>query len=81
MAQPDDIVPSSDFENITPNDSTDLRQRSRGILVASAGALVVYDYLQNPVTIAGLAAGIIHPIKTSRILASGTVASGICVFY
>ena len=81
MAQPDDIVPSRDFENITPNDSTDLRQKSRGILLASAGALSVYDYQQNSVTITGLAVGIIHPIQTTRILASGTVASGICVFY
>ena len=71
-----------DYENITPNDSADLRGLTRGILLEEDGALAIQNPANNEsVTIPNLAGGIIHPIQTKRILATGTDASAVFVSY
>lgn len=64
---------------ITPNDSTDLTQRTRAISFAGAGALVVIDAEANTVTIpsGALAAGVMHPLSVTRVFSTGTAATGI----
>ncbi len=81
MGETNKIYPSNNFENITPNDSTDLLQPTRGILLGAAGAIAIHNEAGTSITIANLAIGVIHPITTKRILSTGTIASGIVAFY
>lgn len=81
MGETNKIYPSNNFENITPNDSTDLLQPTRGILLGAAGAIAIYNEASSSVTLSNLAVGVIHPITTKRILSTGTIASGIVAFY
>ncbi|MHA2067642.1 MAG: spike base protein, RCAP_Rcc01079 family [Candidatus Thorarchaeota archaeon] len=63
---------------ITPNDTTDLDNPTRGLYVGVAGdvtAILIDD--DAAVTFVALAAGIIHPISCSRVLATGTAATDI----
>lgn len=65
---------------ITPNDSTDLAITTRGIYVGVAGDLKV-DMNGTAVTFVDLAAGIIHPIVTTRVYDTGTSAGSIIGLY
>lgn len=64
---------------ITPNDSVDLTQRTRGISFGAVGALKIIDGVGNTVTIpsGSLAAGVIHPICATRVYSTGTAATNI----
>lgn len=67
---------------VTPNDSTDLVKHTRAILVGGAGNVAVEMFepatgkLAN-VTLTGLTAGSIIPVRTKRILSTGTTATPI----
>lgn len=80
MSNINELYPARYFVNITPSDSTIL-QRFRGIMLGVAGNVAIKDENDNTVVIAGLAAGIIHPISSKRIMATGTTATGIVTFY
>lgn len=76
----DALQPAGYAWAITPSDSTVFTE-TRGIYVGGGGDLVCDMY--NPVTkklasitLTGLAGGIVHPIKTTRIYAAST-ATGI----
>ena len=83
----DDIRPAYDFKNVTPNDSATIQDAdsktiiTRGILLGVAGDIAVKNQKDETVVISGLAAGVIHPVSTSKILATSTTASDICVFW
>lgn len=77
----DRLHPSKYFLLITPNDLSDLPTKVRGISFGGAGDLAILDEDGNPQIISGLAAGIIHPIATTRVLASGTTATNIVVYW
>jgi len=71
---------------VTPSDTVDLKDDGRpcrGIAFAAAGALEIIDLQGNTVVIpsGALAAGLIHPIFASRILAANTTATGIVAFF
>lgn len=63
-------------EEVTPNDAADLTHVSRGIWIGTAGDLRVTMKSGQTVTYPSLAAGW-HPLRVSRVLATGTTASGI----
>lgn len=62
---------------ITPNDSTDLANATRAIYVGGAGSLAVVFVEGQSVTFSGVAAGTILPLRLSRVLATGTTATGL----
>jgi len=84
-------LPKSDLSGgtevvlITPSDA-DLRSDGRpcrGIGFGTAGVLEIVDLQGNTVAIPSgvLAAGIIHPIYATRILATNTTATNIVAFF
>ena len=81
MSNINELYPARKFANVTTSDSTDLISRSRGILLGVAGDIAIHDENGNTVVISALAAGVIHPISTKRILATSTTATDICIFY
>ena len=66
---------------VTPNDSVDLTYVTRGIYVGGTGTLKVTMLGGEAVTFTGLAAGVIHPIRASRIWSTGTSATTILGIY
>lgn len=75
-------VPGESAYAVTPSNSVDLAFPTRGIYVGATG-----DVRVNMVTTGtaidflSLAAGVLHPLRVSRIYASGTTATGIVAVY
>lgn len=67
--------------DITPNDGADLPTLPRALMVAGGGDIAVVMQDGTSLTLPGLAAGVIYPVRTSRILATGTTATGIKGLY
>jgi hypothetical protein len=81
-----DLSPCTEVVLVTPSDTVDLRtdgRPCRGVAFAAAGALEINDLQGNTVVIpsGALAAGLIHPIFATRILASNTTATDIVAFF
>ena len=66
------IDPGSTYVEITPSDANDLAAITRGIYVGTSGDLAVHDVDGNAVTFVGLAAGVVHPLRVRRVLATST---------
>ena len=60
---------------ITPSDSANLPEVTRGLYVGTAGAVRVLMASGAEITFANIAAGTILPIRAQRVLASGTTAT------
>lgn len=80
------IDPATKAMAVTPNDSANFTDSgaevtSRGVSLTVGGSLAWKDEAGTTRTAAGLAAGIIHPISTKRIMAAGTTATGITVYW
>lgn len=74
----------SDTLNVT--DANNRQRITDGIMVAVAGNLRVTmcgvsEQGGADVVLAGLAAGVIHPIRCSKIWATNTTATGVTVFF
>lgn len=85
VGQANPINPSDQFSLVTPSDTVDLSYhgttaKCRAILVGTAGNVAVLDDQGTSVTIP-LAAQVLHPISTNRILLTGTTAVTIIAFY
>lgn len=76
-SQPGLTAPGQSAAEITPNNSTDLTTATRGIYVGVSGDLKVDTLKGDTVTFVGLSAGVIHPIRATRIYATGTDADDI----
>lgn len=61
---------------VVPNDSTDLPDITRGIVIGGAGDLTVTMLGGDTVTFT-LVAGVTHPMRLSRIHSTGTTATNI----
>lgn len=70
---------ATDASTVTPSDSTVLAPTS-GIYVGVAGVLVVTMASGNTVTFTGIPAGF-HRISVTKVLATGTTATGIVAMY
>lgn len=75
---PQMLTPLLRFENVTPADGTDLTFMTRSIHLQVGGALAIHMSDGTAFTFPGLAAGW-HPIQASRVLSTGTTATGITI--
>ena len=69
--------PIANMAAVTPNDAVNLTNFTRGLYVGATGDVKVTTLNGNAVTMVGLAAGVWHPIRVSRVWATGTTATGI----
>ena len=73
--------PGDVFYAIVPSDAIYIAIKPRAVIVGVSGNLAVTDSLGVTTVIPNVIAGIFHPIRPVRILATGTTATnivGIC---
>lgn len=68
-------APSPDGFDITPSDSTDLAYVTRAIYVGGTGNLKVTRLGGAVLTYYGVPAGMMYPIRVTRVWATGTTAT------
>jgi hypothetical protein len=73
--------PADNLVAITPSDSTDLGNTSRAIYVGGAGNIVVTPAAGGSNVTLTVVAGAILPIRVSRVLSTGTTATGLVNLY
>lgn len=76
-------APAPNIALVSPSDSTDLGFVTRGLSFAVAGTLAVVTAGGQTVTIpsGALVAGAIHAIEVTRVLNTGTTATGIVAYW
>lgn len=72
--------------NVTPSDTDNLAfpsgtHRTRGLYVAVTGDLAVEMVDGSTVTFTDIAAGVFHSIAVTKVLSTGTTATGIVALY
>lgn len=72
--------PPSHLFAVTPDDATDLPMASRGLNVATSGSIRVTT-VQGDVETIYVAAGIVFPIRVTRIWSTDTTATGLRVLF
>ncbi len=73
---------ADDMVNVTPSDTVDLPGGvCRGLYVGVSGNVNLITPSGVTIVIVGLAAGIVHPIRASRIKSTNTNASSIVAVY
>lgn len=63
--------------DVVPADGVDLAQVTRAVMVTTSGDLAVTLKSGDEIVLPGLTAGVIYPVRVSRIAATGTTAAGI----
>lgn len=66
---------------ITPSDSTDLSAETRGLWIGTSGDLALVLASGDEVTISGVVAGSLLPLRVRRVRASGTTAAALVGLY
>lgn len=66
---------------ITANDGADLAAETRAIYVGGAGSVRLVLASGDEVSFAGLAAGMLLPVRASRVKATGTTATQLLGLY
>jgi hypothetical protein len=66
---------------VTPSDSTDLAFVTRGLYVGVGGDVRVTMMSGDGATFVGLAGGMVHPLRVSRVFATNTTATSIVGLY
>ena len=81
--QPGLSAPASGGFTITPDDANDLTILPRAVMVVGGGDLGVVLMDGSSVVLPALAAGVLYPVRTRRVLtaAGGTTATGIVGLY
>ena len=69
--------PATRALSVTPNDNDDLDFPARALYVGGGGDVSLIAVGGDTTTFAGLPAGFILPVRTSRVRATGTTATGI----
>ncbi len=69
--------PASRAVAVTPSDSTNLTEVSRGLWIGGGGSISVVMLGGGTVSFTGIAAGTLLPIRVSRVNQTGTTATGI----
>jgi len=74
--------PAHNAAAVTPNDGSDLANSSTALFVGGAGAVKV-DMVGGTtgVTLTGVVAGSVLPIRVSRVYSTGTTATNIVALY
>jgi len=73
--------PARSAFSVTPNDSVDVSYVTRGLYVGATGDIKVTMADGDTVTLNSIAAGIVHPLRVSRVWSTGTTATGIVGIY
>jgi hypothetical protein len=73
--------PADNQVAVTPSDSTDLAYISRALFIGGAGNIVVTPSSGQANITYTVPAGMILPIRVSRVLATGTTATNIVSWY
>ncbi|MEL7091924.1 MAG: hypothetical protein AAFN94_09340 [Pseudomonadota bacterium] len=63
--------------DVVPADGADLGQVTRALMVTGAGDVAVTLKNGDQITLPGLTAGVIYPVRAARVWATGTTATGI----
>lgn len=69
--------PAIAAEVITPADGVALAHVPRALYVGGAGDLRVMMRAGNVVTLAGVQAGMVYPLRVVQVMATGTTATGL----
>lgn len=69
--------PATRAAEVTPNDSTDLTYTSRALYVGGSGDVTLTTAGGDTVTLVGVPAGTILPIRAARVWATDTDATSI----
>jgi hypothetical protein len=78
---PDLEGPAGGAFAITPSDSTDLAQATRGIYVGGAGNISLITIYGQTVTLVGVVPGTVIPVRANRIKATSTTATSLVGLY
>ena len=73
--------PAVGAAEVTPNDSEDLARPSRALLIGGAGNVTVDMSNGDNVTLTGLLAGGLYPVRVKRVYATDTTATNIVSLY
>jgi len=74
-------APAENAFSVTPNDSTDMANAARALFVGGAGDVKVDTTGGDTVTFTGVTAGMILPVRVTRVYATGTTATNIVAVY
>lgn len=66
---------------VTPSDSTDLTQVTRGIYIGASGDVNVDMEDGTTLLFTAMAAGVVHPLRVKRVRSISTTATGIVALY
>ena len=69
--------PAENAAAITPNDTTDLTNATRSLYIGGAGNVKIDTVLGDTVTLSGVVAGTVIPVRASRVYATGTTATNL----
>lgn len=74
-------LPATGGRTHTASDTVVIEPLTRAILVTTPGAVAV-EYVDGTQHVIGeVASGVMHPMQVRKVLATGTVATGISVFF
>jgi len=77
----DSIGPARQARAVTPHDTNELAQYSRGLIVGVAGDVaLVFEFDTDPVVLPCLA-GVLYPYAVKKVMATDTDAEDIVVVY
>lgn len=80
-ARPGLIGPCENVAIVTPSDGSDLSNTTRALFVGGAGDVKVTTKGGQTVTLAGVAAGSVLPLRVERVWATGTTATNIAALW
>lgn len=80
-ADPAALAPAARAFAVTPTDATDLSYVTRYLYVGVAGDVKVVTTDGDTITLVGLAAGVLHPIRVKQVWSTGTTAQSIAGLY
>jgi len=69
--------PAEDAFAITPHDTNDLAQVTRGIYVGGAGDLTVVTKGGTTVLFSAVPAGVVLPVRAAKVKSTGTAATSL----
>ena len=73
--------PAENAAAITPSDVTDLVNATRSIYIGGAGNLKIDTVAGDTVTLNGVVAGTVIPVRVQRVYATGTTATNLVGFW
>jgi hypothetical protein len=74
-------APAYNASEVSPHDTNDLAYVTRGIYVGVSGDVTLVTASGDTITLVGLAAGLIHPIRAKIIKDTGTDAENIVALW